>query len=171
MITNKEVVIGLTSDKGVTKTRNGPALRYVGPLPTSGEDSDKNQVGNYNFEEEYLLGDNKITVRWYDNVNHCYRERIEFKQEEQQNDYYQIDYFETDIQPDDYDFTYDHANRKLTINLHNKMDNFNDTISIDSRADLWYKDKNGEDTFISSKIIKKRINNNNGEIKETISQE
>ena len=173
MVTNKKVVAGLTPDKGETKLQNGPALRYVGALPTSGEDPEKDYVGNYNFEEEYLLGDNKITIRWLDEENNYYRERIEYRQEDQTGEYYWIDYFETDVQPDDYDITYDKPNKKLIINLHNKKDNFttsSQNYTIDSVSDLYYKDKDGNDIFISSKRIEKRVYNEIGYIREEISQ-
>ena len=171
MLIDNKAVVGLTSDHGETKRRNGPALRHVGPLPTSGEDSNKNYVGNYNFEEEFLLGDNKITIRQHDSIAHCYRERIEFRQESQQNEYYQIDYYETDMQPDDYDMTV--SGHKLTINLHNKMDNFfnsKDNQRHESTTRLYYKDKNGEDTLISEKRIKKNVYLREGHIIESITQ-
>ena len=172
MVRDNEVIVGLTSDHDQTRDHHGPALRHVGSLPTSGEDSEKHQVGNYNFEEEYLLGDNKITTRQYDEVNKRYRERIEFKQESQDGDYYWIDYSEEDIQPDEYDIFYYTNGNKLVIDLHNKMSNM--IVSKDekekSSASLYYRDSDGNDTLISEKTVARRCQNQRGFIGESIQQ-
>lgn len=172
MVRDNEVVVGLTSDHDQTRDHHGPALRHVGPLPTSGEDSEKHQVGNYNFEEEYLLGDNKITTRQYDEVNKKYRERIEFRQESQDGDYYWIDYFEKDIQPDEYDISYYTESNRLVINLHNKMNNMivSQNYKEKSSANLYYRDSDGNDTLISEKSIGRRRQNYRGLIEEGIQQ-
>ena len=172
MVKDNEVIVGLTSDHDQTRDHHGPALRHVGPLPTSGEDSEKHQVGNYNFEEEYLLGDNKITTRQYDEINKRYRERIEFRQESQDSDYYWIDYSEEDIQPDEYDIFYYTDGNKLVIDLHNKMSNM--IVSKDekekSSASLYYRDSDGNDTLISEKTVARRCQNQRGFIRENIQQ-
>ena len=170
MLVDNIVVTGLTPDHDQTVTHHGPILRHIGSLPTSGEDSENSSIGNYNFEEEYLLGDNKITIRQYDSTTHRYRERIEFRQESQQTNYYQIDYYETDIQPDDYDMTVN--NNILTINLHNKMNNFSNTKGMhpESASRLYYRDSEGNDTYISEKIITKNVWVNEGHIQEDIMQ-
>lgn len=172
MVKDNEVIVGLTSDHDQTRDHHGPALRHVGPLPTSGEDSEKHQVGNYNFEEEYLLGDNKITTRQYDETDKRYRERIEFRQESQDGDYYWIDYSEKDIQPDEYDIYYYTNGNRLVIDLHNKMSNM--MVSKNQRekssASLYYRDSDGNDTLISEKRVVRRCQNQRGIIGEGIQQ-
>lgn len=170
MVTEKKVMVGLTPDKGVTKLLNGPPLRHVGALPTSSEiynaDGSSKKIGNYNFEEEYLLGDNKVTLKQYEDG--YYRERIEFRRENQSTDYYFIEYYEKDTSPDEYDMTLE--GRKLVINLHNKIDNLQSSYSLDSKSMLYYKQKDGSDVFISEKKINRKVTNQNGYIQESITR-
>jgi hypothetical protein len=140
MATEKNVVAGLTPDHCVTKLRNGPALRHVGALPAS---------NNHNFEEEFLLGEDKITVRWYEGG--WYWERTEYRKKEQTSDYYYTVYIEYDTQPDEYDVTVE--DNKMIINLHNKMDMVRGRAyrSDKNRIYLYYKHKNGSTELINYK--------------------
>ena len=175
MVEKQSVMAGLTPDKGETKLLHGPALRYVGALPTSSElynaDGTSREVGNYNFEEEYLLGDNKITVRQYDSNNRQYRERIEYRRENQENDYYFIEYYETDMRPDTYcDVT--RNGDMLVIDMHKKSTFIrNESKSLDTTIELYYKDTENIVTLISTKKIERQLNNNRGFVYETITNE
>ena len=174
VVKKQNVMAGLTPDKGETKLLHGPALRYVGALINSSElynaDGSSKEVGNYNFEEEYLLGDNKVTVRQYDADKNQYRERIEYRREFQENGYYYVEYYETDMRPDDYcDVT--RSGNMITIDLHIKSD-YKTEQKVDTTIELYYKDKEGFSSLISTKTISRKINNNfRDSIIETIAQQ
>lgn len=175
MVEKQSVMAGLTPDKGKTKLLHGPALRYVGALPTSSElynaDGTSREVGNYNFEEEYLLGDNKITVRQYDSNNRQYRERIEYRRENQENDYYFIEYYETDMRPDIYcDIT--RSKDTLVIDMHKKSTFIErENRKLDTTIELYYKDAKNIVTHISTKKIERQFNKERGFVYETITNE
>lgn len=126
---------GITPDNGATKTRNGPALRHVGAIPAA---------QNHNFEEEYLLGEDKVTYRQYE--NDCYRERIEFHPMGLGGNYYYLDYYEYDTTPDEYDVYIDPNDaNKLIIDLHNKKTSFK------SKTELQWKPQYGNPELVSTK--------------------
>ena len=118
---------------------------------------------NYNFEEEQLLGGDRIITRQYD--NDCYRETIEFRTESINNQYYFIEYYEYDLRPDK---TLDAkvSGEILTFDLHK-------TGEIErpgsQKYELYQRDKNGNSSLISTREVN-RYNENNGRIKiiETI---
>lgn len=143
---------GITPDNGTTKTRNGPALRYVGAIPAT---------ENHNFEEEYLLGEAKITTRQYE--NDCYRERIEFRPMGVLANFYYLDYYEYDTTPDEYDVYIDPNDaNKLIIDLHNKKTSFN------SKTELQQVDKQLTPKLVSTKTRTVEIENNDEVIVDTI---
>ena len=129
----------------------GPDLRYVGKLPTS---------HNHNFEEEYLLGEDKRIKRWYgvDSDNQpCYREEIRYGSAE--DGYYWLDYFEYDMRPMNQDVTYN--NEVLTIDVHSKFNLPNVNGTVLRKYNLYWH-KNGQDELFSSKIVESRfIQDNN----------
>lgn len=143
---------GITPDKGATKTRNGPALRYVGALPAA---------ENHNFEEEYLLGEAKITTRQYE--NDCYRERIEFRTMGSASNFYCLDYYEYDTTPDEYDVHIDSNDASnLIIDLHNKKTSFK------SKTELQWVPRYGNPELISTKMRTVEVENNDEVIVDTI---
>lgn len=143
MSSNKEVI---SSFHHGNPAPVGPDLRYVGKLPTS---------YNHNFEEEYLLGEDKKIKRWYgvDSDNQpCYREEIRYGSAE--DGYYWLDYFEYDMRPMNQDATYN--NEVLTIDVHSKF-NLPITEGIILRKYNLYYHKNGQDELFSNKIVKSKI--------------
>lgn len=63
----------------------GPELRYTGALPSS---------NNNNLEEELLLGEDKITTKWYDDVNSVYRTTIEYRKNSDSGNYYVLEIYD-----------------------------------------------------------------------------
>ena len=84
---------------------------------------------NYNFEEEQLLGCDRIITRQYE--NDCYRETIEFRTENVNSQYYFLEYYEYDTRPDTPDFDTTIDNKILHIDLYNKD---NDTFPQVTRS-------------------------------------
>lgn len=90
----------------------GPELKYVGALPTS---------NNYNFEEEILLGEDKIIEKEYDfydteESKTCYHEIRYYTNYPSIYGYYYLEYFEYDTRVNpDYDYRVDGT--KLIIDL------------------------------------------------------
>lgn len=131
---------------------------------------------NYNFEEEWLLGNDRIITRQYDNDNHCYREKIEFRTENVTNKYYYIDYYEYDLRPDALDFdTTIRDDHIIHFDLYNKD---NSTFPQTTESDVepvavvqeykLYQWNDGESEPISVREVKKTIVNENGIIKPKI---
>lgn len=103
----------------------GPDLRYIGKLPTS---------ENNNFEEEYLLGEDKQIQRQYDSIEGCYKENIMYKHKNSDNKFYRLDYSEYDMRPERQDIKVKddlliedplekQDEETLKINLHCKLEN------------------------------------------------
>lgn len=141
---NKDVISGFYN-RGSKIIPVGPDLRYIGKLPTS---------HNHNFEEEYLLGEDKRIKRWYgvdSNNQPCYREEIRYGSAE--DGYYWLDYFEYDMRPMNQDVTYN--NEVLTIDVHSKF-NLPITEGIVLRKYNLYWHKNNQDELFSSKIVKSK---------------
>lgn len=119
---------------------------------------------NYNFEEEQLLGSDRIITRQYD--NNCYRETIEFRTESINNQYYFIEYYEYDTRPDK---TLDArvSGETLTFDLH-KTGNEVEKSGCSQKYELKQRDKNGNPSLISTREVNRY--NENGRIKiiETI---
>ena len=103
----------------------GPDLRYIGKLPTS---------ENNNFEEEYLLGEDKQIQRWYDSIEGCYKENIMYRHKSSDNKFYRLEYSEYDMRPERQDIKVkddllfedpleEQDEETLKINLHCKLEN------------------------------------------------
>lgn len=138
-------------EPGVTQAPLGPDLRYIGKLPIL------NKINN--FEEEYLLKGDKIVNRWYgmdeDSIP-CYRETIEYRTKNDSKNYYELQYYEYDLRPENQDVTV--VNDVMKINVHTKLENLPTTSGIIRRRyDLYFvKDSNTKELF-SSKTVESRI--------------
>ena len=152
--TGKVPPAGQEPKKDLTeKKSNGPALRYVGALPAA---------GNHNFEEEFLLGENKIIYRQYE--NNCYRETTEFRTDGQDYNYYYLEYYEYDTTPDEYDVYIDPNDaNKLIIDLHKKED-----TSFNSKTELQWKPKYGNPELVSTKTRTVKVKGNDKFIVDAI---
>lgn len=138
-------------EPGVTQAPLGPDLRYIGKLPIL------NKINN--FEEEYLLKGDKIVNRQYgmdeDSIP-CYRETIEYRTKNDSKNYYELQYYEYDLRPENQDVTV--IGNIMKINLHTKLENLPITSGIIRRRyDLYFvKDSNTKELF-SSKIVESRV--------------
>lgn len=114
---------------------------------------------NYNFEEEQLLGCDRIITRQYD--NNCYREKIEFRTKNVSNKYYYLDYYEYDTRPDAPDFDAIVNGNKLCINLYNKNNDTFPQVASSRRTTqvykLYWKNAQNSDELISTREIIKDI--------------
>lgn len=126
--------------------------------------------GNYNFEEEQLLGCDRIVKRWYE--NDCYREQIDFRKENVTNNYYFLEYYEYDTRPDapDFDATVDGS--KLTLDVYNK-DNETFPQTVDQRRTtqvykLYQKNAQGSNELISTREVIKTAISEDGMTKQRI---
>ena len=119
---------------------------------------------NYNFEEEQLLGGDRIITRQYD--NNYYRETIEFRTESINNQYYFIEYYEYDTRPDK---TLDASvsGETLTFDLH-KIGNEAEKSGCSQKYELYQKDKNENPSLISTREVNRYNENGRVKIVETI---
>lgn len=116
---------------------------------------------NYNFEEEQLLGNDRIITRQYE--NNCYREKIEFRTEDVTDKYYYIDYYEYDLRPDALDFdTTIRDDHIIHFDLYNKNnETFSQAINNEEpvfiqKYELYQKNGNNNE-LISIREVKKDI--------------
>lgn len=116
---------------------------------------------NFNFEEEQLLGNDRIITRQYE--NDCYRETIEFRTKQITNQFYYIEYYEYDLRPDSKDFDITLRGHALDIDLYNKN---NETFvhpaegqepALVQKYKLYQKDANGKDELISIREVRKDV--------------
>ena len=113
---------------------------------------------NFNFEEEWLLGNDRIITRQYDNVEHCYRETIEFRTETVTNQFYYIEYYEYDLRPDSKDFDITLRGHALDIDLYNKDNGtFTHPATLVQRYKLYQKNANNTVELISTREVSKDI--------------
>lgn len=130
----------------------GPELKYVGALPTS---------NNYNFEEEILLGEDKIIEKqndYYDSEESktCYRETRYYTNDKNNYGYYYLQYFEYDTRTTpDYDYRVD--GHTLIIDLDYRDYDISEFNGLVKKFKLYYrkaKPEGGyEDTLISTKKL------------------
>ena len=132
----------------------GPELKYVGALPTS---------NNYNFEEEILLGEDKIIEKKYNFVDSeesktCYHETRYYTNNISNYGYYYLEYFEYDTRTNP-GYDYRVKGTKLIIDLdYSDYDTlyFHDLVK---KFKLYYRKANSddpsgyEDTLISTKKL------------------
>lgn len=120
---------------------------------------------NYNFEEEQLLGGDRIITRWYD--NNCYRETIEFRTESINNQYYFIEYYEYDLRPDK-TLDVEVSGETLTFDLH-KTGKLEERLGSQQKYELYQRDKNRNDFLISTReVLQRDIVNNRIRIIEVV---
>lgn len=136
----------------------GPELKYVGALPTS---------NNYNFEEEILLGEDKIIEKEYnfydtEESKTCYHETRYYTSNSNNYDYYYLEYFEYDTRVNP-DYDYRVVGSKLIIDLDYSDYGMASFQGLAKKFKLYYRKKtsNGyEDILISTKkltILYKRL--------------
>jgi hypothetical protein len=86
----------------------------------------------------------------------CYRETIEYRTKNDSKNYYELQYYEYDLRPENQDVTV--IGNIMKINLHTKLENLPITSGIIRRRyDLYFvKDSNTKELF-SSKIVESRV--------------
>lgn len=127
---------------------------------------------NYNFEEEQLLGCDRIVTRQYDNSQTpCYRETIEFRPETVNNKYYYIEYFEYDLRPDSPNMDVKVINNKLSFNLHNKINETFNEEHIVQIYKLYQKVDSNTNEFISKRTVTHTTITENGMVKPMVIEE
>ena len=132
----------------------GPEIRFVGASTRYMRNGQMSLSNNNNLEEEFLFGTSKYTERWFDETNHCYREKTYFglsKYDTTLNNdnikyKYCLDYYEYDTQPADYDATV--SNSALTLDYHKRVNSAGNKV-----YKLYYIDENGTVNFICKKTI------------------
>lgn len=141
----------------------GPDLRYLGRLPGT---------NNNNFEEEYLLGEDKQVTRSYTvdgKGTPCYKEVIEYRSLNALYNYYELECFEYDMRPQRQDVTVD--GDKMTINLHSKLENFLEEDGVILRKyNLWQHPQTGGRELISVKTVENKYEQNDKYFVETITR-
>ena len=122
----------------------GPDLRYIGRLPGTHDN---------NFEEEYIFGEDKQSIRSYTvdgKGDPCYKEVIKYG--EGLWDYYELEYYEYDMRPQRQDVTVD--GDKLIINLHSRLENLPEEDGIILRKySLQFYPRGGEKELVSTKAV------------------
>ena len=148
MIDNE--VISSLQDRGSKYIPIGPDLRYISKLPG---------CGNNNFEEEYILGEDKQITRAYtvdDDNNPCYKEVIEYKSANTNSNYYELECFEYDLRPQRQDVTVD--NDKMIINLHSRLENLPQAAgTVLKKYNLYWHPASGERELVSQKVVESRF--------------
>ena len=162
MIDN-QVISKLQGPEGNGYVPVGPDLRYIGKLPGT---------NNNNFEEEYILGEDKQITRSYTVDGKgvpCYKEVIEYRNKNILYNYYELEYFEYDMRPQRQDITVD--GDKMTINLHSRLENFPaETGVVLRKYNLQWHPQNGGRELISVKTIKSKYEQNDKYFVETITR-
>lgn len=127
---------------------------------------------NYNFEEEWLLGGDRIITRQYE--NNFYRERIEFRTTSVTTNYYSIEYYEYDTRPDAPDFDAVRKNKTLVIDLYNKDGDtfpaYGSEPNIVQVYDLYQNKNSSSKDFISRRTVKKNTIYENGQYKTKVTE-
>lgn len=144
-------------DNKLTECLIGPEQRYISSLLNSGVN---------NLEENLKLGQNEIITRWYD-LN-CYRETIEFRDENISDNYYFIEYYEYNTLPTG---TLDGkvGIKKLILNTHNRYDNY-DRSEIIQKYKLYFKNSSSSELISVKQIVTYRTHaGQDGWWQETIS--
>lgn len=133
----------------------GPELKYVGALPTS---------NNYNFEEEILLGEDKIIEKennYYDpdTLKRCYHEKRYYTNIKSNLGYYYLEYFEYDTRANE-DYDYRTRNSALVIDLDNSAyESVGGSSTLAKKFKLFYRKENleepsgYEDILIATKVL------------------
>lgn len=140
----------------------GPDLRYIGRLPGSNVN---------NFEEEYLLGEDKQITRSYtvdaDNVP-CYKEVIKYRKNDNvTSNYYELECFEYDLRPQREDITVD--DDKMIINLHSRLENLPQVAgTILRKYKLYWYYAPGQRELLSWKDVESRIEQDNNDARKQI---
>lgn len=152
---NNQVIsslINASTQGGKTKyVPIGPDLRYIGRLPGSNVN---------NFEEEYLLGEDKQITRSYtvdDDNTPCYKEVIKYRKNDNvTSNYYELECFEYDLRPQREDITVD--NDKMIINLHSRLENLPQVAgTVLRKYKLYWYYAPGERELLSRKDVESRI--------------
>ena len=127
---------------------------------------------NYNFEEEWLLGGDRIITRQYENDR--YRERIEFRTTSITTNYYSIEYYEYDTRPDTPDFDATTRNKTLVIDLYNKDGDtfpaYGSEPNIVQVYDLYQNKNSSSKDFISRRTVKKNTIYEDGQYKTKVTE-
>ena len=150
----------------------GPELKYVGALPTS---------NNYNFEEEILLGEDKIIEKqngYHDpemSLQECYHEVRYYTNNKNNYGYYYLEYFEYDTRANE-NYDYRVNGNKLIIDLDNSgYESVGGNSLLAKKFKLYYRKANPEmqseyeDILISTKTLNITTKTKNG-IKYCIEQ-
>lgn len=157
MIDNE--VISSLQDRGTKYIPIGPDLRYISKLPG---------CGNNNFEEEYILGEDRQITRAYtvdDDNNPCYKEVIKYKNANTNSNYYELECFEYDLRPQRQDVIVD--NDKMIINLHSRLENLPQTAgTVLKKYNLYQHPTNGERELVSQKVVESRFLQDNNKRKQ-----
>lgn len=155
----------------------GPEIRAVGGSEFKVGAAGPSPINNNNLEEEFLFGTSKYIEKWFDEANHCYRERITFgygKNETISNTpkyKYILEYYEYDAQPEECDATTSASgagsgNLKLTLDYHKRIFNAGNKV-----YKLYHTTENGTRVFCCKKTITQTVNPSTGKciIKKVIS--
>lgn len=154
----------------------GPELRGIGGSEFKIDATGPVPINNNNLEEEFLFGTSKFVEKWFDETNHCYRERITFgygKGEPIDSSKYKyiLEYYEYDTQPEKYDATISASqagvgNLKLTLDYHKRIFNAGNKV-----YKLYHTTEDGTRIFCCKKTITQTVNPSTGKctIKKVIS--
>ena len=154
----------------------GPELRGIGGSEFKIDTTGLVPINNNNLEEEFLFGTSKLVEKWFDETNHCYRERITFgygKGEPINSPKckYILEYYEYDTQPEKYDATISASqagtgNLKLTLDYHKRIFSAGNKV-----YKLYHTAEDGTRVFCCKKTITQTIDPNTGKciIKKVIS--